>query len=476
MTDTYPLVREQTYCSPPLHLQPDILFVGSGIGLAALWHLVEYCRRQRLPCPTIVVVDAGPFDQECHIGDNPGYCRSRYIRSPERLGGKLVIWGVSTPRPRHDRLSQWPYPIDDIERRFDEVERDMGVPDQIPFSGGNLELVILNTLRDEFDDGTVGVAPLAINAKGRRWTPLKHVPNLADAGVKIVTRFRVSALERQGDRIAAVHGTWLDGNTYTFHPGHVVLGVGVEPAITLLSPVLDWTVPRPVSDHHRIDFNVVLPAEHFGTLTIDELGVAVAIVELVDGEDGASTPFHLEVKVAPLRLWREGHMQSSDNLRGVHPGETIYVQIQAVAAMKDPLPASEFVNIEGGIKGIRPGMTLRDARFHARIVGAMERVCAALRISSPLVFIRPLLQNHHLYRACAVGADVNNGFRSLQMPNLTVLPPSAYFPHECDANPTAKSLVLSQYAMEEIANSGKSAALRRCVKRTRRRVTACDRS
>jgi hypothetical protein len=34
--------------------------------------------------------------------------------------------------------------------------------------------------------------------------------------------------------------------------------------------------------------------------------------------------------------------------------------------------------------------------------------------------------------------------------NLYIGPPAAFFPHECDANPTLKSVTLAQYAMDDI--------------------------
>lgn len=450
MAESYPLIHERTYCSSPAgSLEPDIVFVGSGIGLASASYLMRVCQEHSIPIPKIVVLDAGPFDLHCHLGDLPGYARLPFIQSPERLGGKLSIWGVSIPRPREDRLALYPYPINDLRRRFVDVEREMGGPDSIPESGKNLELELLSTLRDEFHDGLVSVAPLAINRQGKRWTPLQYVPGLSESGVKLITRFNVTRLERVGNRVIAIHGRWgTDGKEYCIRPKAVIVAVGVERAIPLLSPVLNWNDgPRPISDHHRIDFNSILPPGHFGKQSIDEQGVAVVIVELADDEDGACSPFHLEVKFAPLHYWRKGYMQSSDNLCGQHSDDTIYFQIQAVGAMKDTLPPSQFVNLSG----IRPAMSSRDARYHGRIVQSMERVCRALRVADPSVFFRPIAQNHHLYRACTVGVDVNSSFRSLVASNLTILPPTAFFDHHCDANPTLKSAVLAQYAMEDVA-------------------------
>ncbi len=465
MTAPYPFIHERTYCSMPADsLNPDIVFVGSGIGLSAAWHLVWFCREHSIPIPKIVVLDAGPFDLPCHLGDLPGYARFPFIQSPERLGGKLSIWGVSIPRPREDRLALYPYPLDDLRQRFAEIEQEMGGPDAIPESGATLESELLYTLREEFnDDGLVSVAPLAINRRGKRWTPLMYVPRLIESGVKLITRFNVTRMERVGDRISAVHGRWEnDGKEYCIRPRAVVVAVGVEKAIPLLSPVLGWNRPRQISDHHRIDFNAILPPRHFGDQRIDEQGVAVVIVELVDDEDGVCSPFHLEVKCAPLRFWREGFMQSSDNLCGSHSDDTIYFQVQAVGAMNDSIPPSEFVNVSG----IRPAMSLRDSEFHGRIVRSMKRVCNALRVSSPSVFFRPIAQNHHLYRACTVGIDVDSSFRSMDTGNLTILPPTAFFDHHCDANPTLKSVVLAQYAMEDLAHQFESGTDRMIAQKT----------
>src|SRR5207249_392784 len=107
---------------------------------------------------------------------------------------------------------------------FLDVEREMGGPDPIPESGKNLELELLSTLRDEFHDGRASVAPLAINNKGKRWTPLKYVPCLNESGVKFISRFNVARLERIGDRVTAVHGCWgIDGKGYCIRPKAVVV-------------------------------------------------------------------------------------------------------------------------------------------------------------------------------------------------------------------------------------------------------------
>jgi hypothetical protein len=449
-------ILENAYCSPPGQAQDaDVVVVGSGIGLAAVQHFAQHLQQHSIPLPKIAVLDAGPFDLPCHLGDLPGFNRFPFIQQPERLGGKLSIWGVSIPWPRDDRLALYPYSVAELRRRFVAAATEMGGPEPIPKSGKDLELTLLNALRDEFYDGVVSIAPLAIDGHGTRWTPLKYVPRLVEAGVKLVTRFRVSGLERVGRRITAVRGCWgPDGIEYTFRPRAVVVAIGVERSLPLLSSTLGWDGDRPISDHHRVDFNAILPPDHFGARPVEQQGVAVLIVELTDDVDGGNTPLHLEVKCAPLRLWRDGYMQSSDNLNGSHSDDTLYAQIQAVGAMKDTLPRCEFVNA----RGIRPAMSLRDARFQARIVQQMERVCYALRVPEPSVFFRPVTQNHHLYRACTVGFEVDHTFRSVDVPNLIILPPTAFFDHHCDANPTLKSVVVSQYAMEDLANRFKQEA------------------
>ena len=75
---------------------------------------------------------------------------------------------------------------------------------------------------------------------------------------------------------------------------------------------------------------------------------------------------------------------------------------------------------------------------------------ALIGLSKPRFSLRPLLTNHHCYGAFRVGKTVTNGFRLRDLENLFILPPAAYVNSDDDANPTLKSVVLSQYAMEEI--------------------------
>ena len=41
-------------------------------------------------------------------------------------------------------------------------------------------------------------------------------------------------------------------------------------------------------------------------------------------------------------------------------------------------------------------------------------------------------------------------FQFVECNNLYIAPPAAFFPHECDANPTLKSVTVAQYAMDDI--------------------------
>src|SRR5450755_1352318 len=97
----YSLPFEQDYCShPSACLEPDVLIIGSGIGLYAALHLIRSLRADFSAAASIVVADAGPFDLNVHLGDQPGFQRRRFILEPGRIGGKFAVWGLSIPRPR----------------------------------------------------------------------------------------------------------------------------------------------------------------------------------------------------------------------------------------------------------------------------------------------------------------------------------------------------------------------------------------
>jgi hypothetical protein len=76
-----------------------------------------------------------------------------------------------------------------------------------------------------------------------------------------------------------------------------------------------------------------------------------------------------------------------------------------------------------------------------------------LGIRSPSCVFREVTTNHHLYAALRIGHEIDKNFVVHGFDNLTVLPPTAYFDHACSANPTLKSLTLTQYAMDHIVRT-----------------------
>jgi hypothetical protein len=295
----YPLLLEQDYCSPPSScLSPDILIIGSGLGTYAANYLVNRLNANSSRPLQVVVVDSGPFDQIGHIGDYPGFQRRRFIQNPERMGGKTLVWGLSVPRPRGALLDQWPWDRADIDERLRQLEVEVGENDSIEKSGRELEFRLLFQLRSDLPDASVGVAPLALNSSGTRWTSTKYIPRLRQAGVSFISRFRVESLHRDGRQISEVRGTWFDGNSYTLRPRHVVLGVGAEHSIPLLASFVP-DCGKHLRDHHRIDTHGLLPSGTYGSFSPDELGVAVLIVEMEDEID--HIPFHIEIKIAPVK-------------------------------------------------------------------------------------------------------------------------------------------------------------------------------
>src|SRR5207248_7242607 len=128
-----PLVAEQQYCSLPGDcLSPDVLFIGSAIGAAAADYMRQEAKKVLGYVPQIVIAEAGPFELWCHLADIPGARRLAYIKKLGRVGGDLLVWGVSTPRPRESRLADYPYSKADLLRRFEAVEKEMGVHEPIP--------------------------------------------------------------------------------------------------------------------------------------------------------------------------------------------------------------------------------------------------------------------------------------------------------------------------------------------------------
>src|SRR5207302_182367 len=163
----------------------------------------------------------------------------------------------------------------------------------------------------------------------------------------------------------------------------------------------DEPLPLQVADHLRIDMHGKLPVGPIARSDLHALGVAVLIMECRARQ--TNVPWHLEIKVAPRYFWRKGYMQSADNLRGSDPDETVYVQVQAVCALHDRLPAGDLLNYEGALP---PVCSARDALFGGEVIEEMLKVTSALGLEQPQVNSRPLLQNHHLVGAFRIGGAV----------------------------------------------------------------------
>lgn len=438
-----PSAFESRYGSNPLQCHDlDILFIGSGIGLALVSYLLQKVGGGS--DLRIAVADAGPFDLITHVA-HTDYPRFPFIREGmERIGGKLSLWGASAPRPRREILKLWPYDLNDLERRFDIVENQMGVSDLTPKSNGILQARLSSILLDQFPESHFQNAPLAINRDGRRWCPLNTIPDLCKREVKILPRFRCTRLLKEKSRIAGVCGTWSDGTSYTLKPKFVVLGVGVESSIPLLRKIAHESIQLEPADHIRIDLHGKLPSGHLGTASVDDLGIGVLLMEYSSRKKGI--PAHFEIKVAPKGMWVRGYMQSSDNLLGDDPDDRIYVQLQCISAMHDRLPCRDLLNVDG----IPPVMSARDAELHGELVQMMNTVSNAIGLTDPTFSFRPLLTNHHCYGAYRVDKTVTKQFQLKDIENLFILPPSAFVDVDDDANPTLKSIVLGQYAMDEL--------------------------
>jgi len=115
LDENYPSPYEREYCAMlEACLRPDVLFLGSAVGLSAAAYLSAICPSIR---PEIVVADAGGLDLLTHV------CNMDVPRFPllregaAHFGGKLCLWGSSAPRPPKGALSRFPYPVVDLERR-----------------------------------------------------------------------------------------------------------------------------------------------------------------------------------------------------------------------------------------------------------------------------------------------------------------------------------------------------------------------
>ena len=100
---TYPLIAEDSYCAAPDECATaDVLFVGAGINLSCVGYVLAQARSVLPQDLRVVVLDAGPLDLRTHLG-NTRIPRYHFLKADlNRIGGRLALWGLSTPRPRPD--------------------------------------------------------------------------------------------------------------------------------------------------------------------------------------------------------------------------------------------------------------------------------------------------------------------------------------------------------------------------------------
>ena len=84
------LAAEHEYYSGPAEcLRPDVLVVGSAVGMASLHYLLSQMSARGLDL-SAVLAEAGPMDFLSYAAHSR-VSRGRFVRRPGRLGGNLVL-------------------------------------------------------------------------------------------------------------------------------------------------------------------------------------------------------------------------------------------------------------------------------------------------------------------------------------------------------------------------------------------------
>src|ERR1043165_2082795 len=443
---------EQAYCHSPRacqHLQIAVL--GAGLGLdfiAQLCDILE-ARGELIEPGTIAVFDAGPLDLLQHLGDSalPRYNLMKLGHG--RIGGRTALWGTVGYRPDDDRLREWPYDFVQLDERFLAFEKEMGVPEAIPYSGGGLEEQVTHNLKAKFlGDSTVYKihrAHLAINATGHRWSALDRLRDLHEIGLRLIPHARCTKLVRQHNKIAAIEGTYF-GEPFVCRPDIVVVAMGVHCAVALLNDVLPTNIPLLPADHIRLDIQGWMNDNDKWREDPATLGVCVENLRCRARE--SKVKYHIEVKAAPKRLWPR-HMPSGDNLTTARSDNRILAQVQGIAEMHDRLSTKSILRLDARI---HDAISLRDLEFKAEIAGKMSEVASAIGIIIPELRDRPLLTNHHEYGLMRIGRGLTVNLAVEDLENLYILAPTGFVDVDDDANPMLKSRVLNSFAAQAIAD------------------------
>lgn len=446
---------ERAYCHTPADLDGTLRLavLGSGLGLSFVWRLIQYLEStdRQIDPGQIAVFERGPLDVLDHLG-NSGLPRIQLQETAglARMGGRTPMFGGWCPRPAEDRLSQWPHDLDSTCQNFDDEERELGILEAIPLSGRRLDRDVTDRLSRKFSPGDavreIRAGPLAINAAGHRWSSLDRLADILERGVTIIPHAQIHRLERDGSRVAAVHGGWF-GHSFLCNPQVVVASVGVENTLALLGGVLPRGVDLIPGDHIRIDMSGWLPANHFAVSDPEELGVSALYMRCRSLR--APVDFHLQVKTAPKRYWSR-YMPGGDNLQSDPNDSRILFQIQGVGQLNERLRCSSVVR---DLRRIHADVSLSDMHLHVEIAEIMDRAAAAIGLELRRPEIRPLTLNHHLHGLLRINRGLTPELAVDGLENLYVLAPTAYPDSDDDANPVLKSLVVNRFAVKPVADA-----------------------
>ncbi|AJY75895.1 GMC oxidoreductase [Paenibacillus beijingensis] len=260
----------------------DVIIVGTGAGGgAALWRL---CERWRQTGKKVGVVERGPIVLQAHIANFPtldGRFWDFFLdplhsfpigdffpdmpgaREVFALGGRMLYWGLVSPRMSAFELQHLPVSAQEMETYYNIAEQQMFVSKQTEWVTP-LQQAVLNRF---WEKGVpqAQIAPKAINLDPARYGPVVYFSSisfLADASklhpYDLAIHARAIRILTANKKVAGIEVMTPDKTTYSLRTKSLVISANAfeTPRLLLYSGINDGPIGHYLTNHSFLDFTL----------------------------------------------------------------------------------------------------------------------------------------------------------------------------------------------------------------------------
>lgn len=448
----------------------DVLIVGSGAGGgAAVWRL---CEQWRESGKKIGMIERGPILLQTHIDNLPtlkGKFRE-YFYNPKNtiptgnllpdlpgarqvfaLGGRTILWGLTTPRLHISELADFPVPLHEMESYYNIAERMMNVT---PQTINPLTQIFLNRL---WEQGIPEAMPLpkAINLEPEKYGPVVNFSSLSflaeafqQQPFDLAINARAVQIVTENEKVTGVKVMTPDKKAYLLKAKTIILSASTfeTPRLLLYSGIKGQVIGHYLTVHSFIDF-----FWNFKTsLDLNRLpeqlkGVFIIIPQREDH------PYQHNINIS-------GTYKTVDNRAEFNSGGWSFGKVEPRFENQVYLDRSNLD--EFGIPKIqvRFSYSARDQSVMARIVDDYKKTVAAIGIypyAEPLYCLNPAGSDFHEAGTCRMGDDpatsATNRYGQIHGVTGLYVADNSVLPTTGAANPTLTTVALAIRTADYIA-------------------------